>query len=81
MSAVIEKLIKKVKSLDDKKARRVLSMIDKLESAKKSSSTWENMAADPVFILPKLPVGKFRKAKPAKGKGIPASELLIRDRR
>lgn len=81
MSTVIERLMKRIKKLDDDQARKVLVLIDRLEASKKQSSTWENMSADPVFVMPKSTRGKFRATKPAKGQGIPASELLIRDRR
>jgi hypothetical protein len=81
MSTIKDELIKKIEEMSDAEAKSILKFADQIIRYRNSSETLRNMSRNPSFTMPDKIPGKFRKVKPAKGKGIPASELLIKDRK
>jgi hypothetical protein len=71
-----EALLNSVQSLTEEEARLILEFIQLLQRGQKRARP-----INPAYKLP--PPGKktFRKARPMKATGIPASELLSQDRR
>ncbi len=68
-----------VDSLTDEQARDLLRWIERMKSQTPVSTSLRNIVNDPGI---KIPIQtKFRDVKPIKVKGIPVSELLIKDRR
>jgi hypothetical protein len=77
MSKIKETLLNTIQQLTDEEANQTLEFIKHLGE---KNATLKRLANDPAFRLPaKTP--SFKTVEPIKGKGIPASELLIRDRR
>lgn len=81
MSAVKEALIKQIERMSEDEAQQFLERALHLQKEKEHSVTLQRIANDPTFLFSFEELGKFRKIKPAKGKGKPASEQLIKDRR
>jgi len=77
MSAIKESLLNEIERLDEKKMRRALEFIQGLHEEK----TLEQLKSHPAIIVPPASSGRFRKVKPAPTRGIPASQLLIGERR
>jgi hypothetical protein len=81
MSSNKEKLIKLVEKMSDDDVQRLSDILDVLESEGSESVTWKKLMADPHFNVPMKTGSKFRKSKPAKGKGTLPAELIIKDRK
>jgi hypothetical protein len=87
MASVKEILVQEVERLSDEDARRVLELLRTTTAGVtgRPKLTREELirraAGHPGIRPPDLNAPPFRKVKPIKCPGIPASELLIRDRR
>lgn len=51
------------------------------ETEKETSAILKQLEGDPTFRVPQKDLGPFPNVKAVKGKGIPASELLVKERR
>ncbi len=72
LSQVKQSLYETLERLDDEQVRLILAFATSLQEQSKKSLTLERLAQDP----PVFPV-----VEPIQGDGIPASRLLIEDRR
>ena len=81
MISVKELLCNIIESLNDDEAHRLLELAQNLQNNHEFSPTISRLASDPTFKVPSKIHGNFRPVKPIKGKGIPASQLLVEDRR
>ena len=81
MSLVKESLLSALESLDEEKIQKTLQFVQNLNKKSEESRTLERLRKDPAFKVPQDPFQRLPKVKPAKIKGIPASKLLIGDRR
>ncbi|MBD3183486.1 hypothetical protein GF312_14420 [Candidatus Poribacteria bacterium] len=79
MNSVKEILHNTIDTLSDDEANRVLEFTQSLQEKGNVLSMLKSLANDPAFKIPKKLA--FPVVKPAKGTGIPASQLLIEDRR
>ena len=70
-----------VDSISDEEALRVLTFIEQMRKHPARSFTLKRLAADPTFKVPPRKLGAFAKVDPLEGKGAPASQLLLEDRR
>jgi hypothetical protein len=81
MNHLKEILHNAIDSLNDDDAQMILEYTKHLKEQKEISRILSNLADDPTFEIP-LEINKpFPIVKPIKFDGIPASELLIKDRR
>jgi hypothetical protein len=81
MLSVKESLRATVDSINDEEALRVLAFIEQMRKHPVGSVTLKRMAGDPTFKVPPRKLGGFAKIDPMEGKGAPASQLLLEDRR
>jgi len=81
MGSIKEALHTTIESLSEREARQVMRVIRVLKSKKDASSTLKRLAVDPAFEISPKQSKPFRAVRPIKVKGIPASELLVKDRR
>lgn len=81
MSMIKESLHHTVEQLNDEEAQQVLAFARQLKKEGEISPTLKRLASDPAFEVPSEEGGVFRRIQPIQGKGIPASELLVEDRR
>ena len=81
MSAVKEALLEEVENLSDEEAREISAFLHTLKNGKNMEKLFKNLASNPDFSVPRNFPPYFKKVEPAIGKGIPASQLLIQDRR
>lgn len=81
MSSAKESLHNTIELLNDEEARQILEFVQRIRKKSDVSLTLERLASDPTFKIPSEGVGVFRVIKPIRGKGIPASRLLMEDRR
>jgi len=81
MNSVKESLRNTIEVLSDEEARQILEFIQRLRTTSDVSPTLRRLASDPAFEVPSEPLGDFRVVEPIRGKGIPASRLLVEDRR
>ena len=81
MSMIKESLHHTVEQLNDEEAQQVLAFAQQLKAREEISPTLKRLASDPAFEVPSEERSVFRQIKPIQGKGIPASELLVEDRR
>ena len=81
MSAIKERLHDTIEALSDKEAEEALRLILSLQRKDEVPLTLLRLAQDPTFRVPLGKVRRFRSIKPIEGSGIPASRLLIEDRR
>lgn len=79
MSAVKESLRETIELLSEEEALQTLEFAQRLRESSTSDS-FRRLASDPTFKIPARAVSK-RPASPIKGKGIPASQLLVEERR
>lgn len=81
MSSVKESLYKAIELLSDDEARQLLEFAQRLQKKSGISLTLRRLASDPAFEIPSEGTGAFRVVEPIRGKGIPASRLLVGNRR
>lgn len=80
MSSAKESLRHTIELLSDEEARQILEFIQHLLKKKDKSSTLRRLASDSAFKAPSERSGGFRVVESIRGKGIPASKLLEKDR-
>ncbi|HAZ32018.1 MAG TPA: hypothetical protein DCY61_04930 [Dehalococcoidia bacterium] len=81
MTSVKESLRSTIEVLSDEEARQILEFIQRLRTTSDVSATLRRLAIDPSFEVPSEGFGDFSIVEPIRGKGIPASRLLVEDRR
>ena len=80
MRPIKESLRSTIELLGDEEARQTLAFAQRLRKRNVTSLTLKRLARDPAFNMPcKRPT--FRAVEPIKGKGLPASDLLVEERR
>jgi hypothetical protein len=81
MNAVKELLWHMIEQMSDTEARQLLEFAQHLQRRSDDSPTLKRLATDPTFKLPGDGVMAFRIVEAIQGKGIPASKLLVDNRR
>ncbi|MBM4084131.1 MAG: hypothetical protein FJ272_05025 [Planctomycetes bacterium] len=81
MGSVKESIHDAIDRMSDEEARRLLEFVKGLRKKTRVSATLRRLAEDPAFSVPPQRNGGFRAVKPVQGKGVPASRLLVEDRR
>ena len=81
MSPIKESRRQAIESLSDEEACKLLELANALRVPATASRLRQLFGGDPTFELPPEDSSGFPPVKPVRGKGIPASKLLIRDRR
>jgi hypothetical protein len=89
MTSVRDLLVREVERLSEEDAREVLDLLKRKQTTgirlQKANVTREDLirraAGQPGIHAPDLTAPPFKKVSPIECPGIPASELLIRDRR
>lgn len=81
MSSVKERLRNMIELLSDEEARQILEFIQRLRRKSDVSPILKRLASDPAFKIPSEGSKGFRVVEPIRGKGVPASRLLVEDRR
>jgi hypothetical protein len=81
MNAVKELLRHMIEQMSDAEARQLLELAQHLQHRGEASLTLKRLATDPAFNAPGNGVRAFRTVEPIQGKGIPASKLLVDNRR
>lgn len=81
MAAIKKSLRNTIDALSDEEARKVLTFARQFQKQNGSAKTLRRLANDPTFRVPSQRKENFRPIEPVKGKGIPASRLLVEDRR
>ena len=81
MSSIKQSLYKTIELLSEKEARQIMKLIRLLRKNKAVSRTWQRLAIDTAFSIPAKKSKAHRIVKPIRGKGVPASSLLVENRR
>ena len=81
MSPIKESLRRTIESLSDEEARRLLEFIRSLREAAEARKPCELLLDDPALRPPPANCPGFRAVEALRGKGVPASKLLVGDRR
>ena len=81
MGSAKETLRKTIDLLSDEEARQILDFTKRVREGWSDSQTLKYLAHDPAFRIPSVSSLGFRTVTPAKGRGIAASKLLVKDRR
>ena len=79
MNSTKELLYNTIEILDDKDINTVFEFAKNLKK-EKGSLALKRLADNPAFHIPQI-LGNFPEVEPIHGEGIPASELLVEDRR
>ena len=75
------KIVVKAASRNNKKAEQIFAFTRRLRGKYPVPRTLKALAYDTAFTVPQASSRRCRPVKPLKGKGIPASRLLVMDRR
>jgi hypothetical protein len=81
MATASEKLRQTVESLTETEAAQALDYIRSLRRHESNHVANALLSADPSFRVPDSPYAPLPPIEPVHGSGVPASELLLRDRR
>ncbi|OIO92536.1 MAG: hypothetical protein AUK03_09645 [Anaerolineae bacterium CG2_30_64_16] len=81
MLSVKEALRNTIDLLTEEEAYRIWEFAQHVYERPHVSRTMRRLASDPAFRVPASGIGPFHPVEPIKGKGIPASRLLVEDRR
>ncbi len=81
MSPIKESLLEAVQGLSDDEAKRALAYVHSLHERSALARLRARLAGHPAIALPDVDAITFRDVEPIEGRGILASELLVRDRR
>ncbi|MFH1434281.1 MAG: hypothetical protein ABIJ56_01070 [Pseudomonadota bacterium] len=81
MSSIKESLYKTIELLSEKEARQIMKLIRLLRKNRAGSRTLQRLAIDTAFNIPVKKPKARRIVKPIRGKGVPASTLLVENRR
>jgi hypothetical protein len=81
MNEVKDVLRHLIEQMSDTEARQLLEFAQHLQHRPDDPLTLKRLATDPAFQVPGNGVMAFRIVEPIQGKGIPASKLLVDNRR
>lgn len=81
MGSATETLRDTVASLSEAEAGKALEYIRRLRGEQPERALADLLADDPAIRVPNTPYAPLPAVEPIRGAGIPASELLVRDRR
>jgi len=81
MSSIKDQLRSTIERLDEDEARQLLELAHAVQRGRDKTRLWQRLAGHPSFSLPVGGFRPFKEVVPAEVQGIPASELLIKDRR
>jgi hypothetical protein len=81
MGSAWETLRETVASLSEAEATKALDYIRRLRGEQPDRGLRDLLAGDPAIHVPSTPFARLPAVEPVRGAGIPASELLVRDRR
>lgn len=81
MGSAWETLREAVASLTEAEATKTLDYLRRLRGSETTRVVASLLAGDPAFHLPDEPAAPLPPVEPLRGMGIPASKLLIQDRR
>lgn len=81
MSAIRESLIESVGELTDEEARQTLEFVQALRRRTDLAELHRRLAGKPGYRLPSPQRPAFPPVEPAQTTGLPASQLVVRDRR
>jgi hypothetical protein len=81
MKWVKESLRNTIEVLSDEEACQILEFIRRLRTTSDVSPTLRRLAIDPAFEVPSEGFRDFSVVEPIQGKGVPASKLLVENRR
>ena len=81
MSPIKESLLEAVQGLSDEEAKRALAYVQSLRESSPLARLRARLAGHPAISIPEVDAIAFREVEPIEGRGILASELLVRDRR
>jgi len=81
MSAIRDSLIESVRKLTDEEARQTLAFIRALRRRAEGAELRRRLAGEPGYRLPAPDHRGFPAVEPAPTTGLPASHLLVQDRR
>ena len=81
MSSALEMLRETVSSLSEAEAAKALEYIQRLRGGARNRELVNLLGDDPAIRVPVEPFAPLPPVEPVEGAGIPASELLIRNRR
>jgi hypothetical protein len=81
MSPIKESLLKAIRGLSDEEAKRALAYVQSLHESSALARLRARLAGHPAITLPAVDAIAFRDVEPIEGRGVLASELLVRDRR
>lgn len=81
MNPAKETLWNTIKVLSDRETRQVLEFTRRLRGKSGGSRTLQRLASDAAFSIPTEVSEGFPAVTPIAGKGVTASQLLVKDRR
>jgi hypothetical protein len=81
LDAVKELLWQMIEQMSDAEARQLLEFAQHLQHRREASLTLKRLATDPAFKAPGMELGPSISLSLFQGKGIPASKLLVDNRR
>jgi hypothetical protein len=81
MSAIRESLAESVRELTEEEARKTLEFVQALRRRTELAELRRRLAGKPGYRLPSPEHPGFPTVEPAQTTGMPASQLLVRDRR
>jgi len=80
MESLKESLHRAIELLGDEEAHELLDMVQHLRKGPVIPPSRRGLASDPIFSIPTAGAA-FRIVQPIDGRGIPASRLLVENRR
>lgn len=81
MSPAKESLLQTIEALSDEEASQAIELIRQLKTESDMDYLYRVLGNNPAFRLPARDNPKLDPVQPAETTGIPASKLLLRDRR
>jgi hypothetical protein len=81
MLSVKESLHRTLDMISDEDALRVLTFIEQMRRHPRRSLKLKRLAGDPMFKVPPRKLEHFANVDPVEGQGVPASQMLLEDRR
>jgi hypothetical protein len=80
MKALKKSLHHTIDHLSEAEARQVLNYAKQLHDDIDTVALMKGLSHDPAFAIPSRATRAYRRVNPVRGKGAPASRLLIKDR-
>ena len=81
MESVKEKLLETIENLSDSEAQKILEYARNIKEEDEKEKSLKQLSQNPAIQVPAKDKRSFKKVKPVPVKGMPASKLLIEDRR